>query len=169
MKKIITLTLLVAICIMSMSLVCCDMLGGDNPDYDVTVDPDMTTATEKENATEKVEATGLWADAIYRSDKSFGEGDKTIQVNVRADGKSVTFTIKTNAATLADALIENNLVEGDMDMYGLYIKRVNGILADYNIDGTYWSLEVNGEVANYGASGAEIVGGEKYTLIRQKY
>ena len=182
MKKIITLTLLVAICLTSLALISCEKNEIENPKYDVTTNPNATTVTEAKNqepteensetvteaATEKVEATGLWANATYRSDKTLGEGEKTVQVEVKADGKSVTFTIKTNAEKLADALIENNLVEGDMSTFGLYIKRVNGILADYNINESWWSVEKNGEACMTGASDITISDGEHYELVYSK-
>ena len=169
MKKIITLTLLVAICLMSFSLVSCNAFDKETPSYDVTTNPDVTVNEEEnEEEIDKVAAESLWANATYRNDKTFGEGEKTIQVEVKADDKSITFTINTNATTLADALIENNLVEGDMDQYGLYIKRVNGILADYNIDGSWWGLEKNGEMCMTSASGIEIATGEHYELVYSK-
>ncbi len=178
MKKILTLTLLVAICLMSLSLISCDKLDKENPSYDVTVDPNATTATDdvstsddgetEEATTDKVAAEGLWANATYRNDKTFGNGEKTVQVEVKAEDKSVTFTIKTNAETLADALVENNLVEGNVDQYGLYIKKVNGILADYNIDGSWWGVEKNGEMLMTGVSSTEIADGENYELVYSK-
>ena len=67
-----------------------------------------------------------------------------------------------------EALIENNLIEGDMSDYGIYIKRVNGILADYNIDGSWWGVEKNGEMCMTGASAIEIANGEHYELVYSK-
>ena len=111
---------------------------------------------------------GLWADAVYTEDKTFGQGAKTITVEVIAGDKSVTFTVKTDKENLADAMLEHSLVEGDNDQYGLYIKKVNGILADYNIDKSYWSLSKNGEALMTGASGTKIADGEKYEFTYAK-
>ena len=111
---------------------------------------------------------GLWADATYTEDKTFGEGAKTLTVEVIAGDKSVTFTVKTNKENLADAMLEHSLVEGDNDQYGLYIKKVNGILADYDIDQSYWSLSKNGEALMTGASGTKIADGEKYEFTYAK-
>lgn len=167
MKKIITLTLLIAICLSTFILVSCN--AGENPSYDVTTDPNITPDIEDPDAPEdKVPAEGVWANATYRSDKSFGTGEKTVTVEVKADGYSVIFTIKTNAATLADALIENNLVEGDNSQFGLYIKRVNGILADYDIDQTWWGVEQNGVPSDYGVSQINVSDGDRYELVRSK-
>ena len=38
-------------------------------------------------------AADLWDSATYNSDAEFGEGDKTVEVEVRVEDKSVTFTI----------------------------------------------------------------------------
>ncbi len=125
--------------------------------------------TEKTTAqTEKIAAEGVWADALYRSDKSFGEGKKVIEVEVKANDSSVVFTIKTDKATLGEALIENNLVEGEQGAYGLYIKKVNGITADYDIDKHYWSLSKNGTALMTGADLENISGGEHYEIVRTK-
>ena len=42
----------------------------------------------------RVDATGLWEDATYLSDKTFGDGASTILVEVKAEEQSVTFTVK---------------------------------------------------------------------------
>lgn len=115
-----------------------------------------------------VEKTGVWEDATYTSDKTFGNGDKTIMVEVVAEEQSITFTLKTDKETLADALTEHALIEGEDGAYGLYIKKVNGITADYDIDQTYWSLSKNGEMLMTGVSSTAIADGEHYELTRAK-
>jgi hypothetical protein len=62
---------------------------------------------------DKVDATGVWEDATYRSDKEFGEGSKTVQVEVKVEEQSVTFTIHTDAKTLGEALLAHKLIEGE--------------------------------------------------------
>lgn len=116
---------------------------------------------------ENVEA-GLWADALYTEDTSFGEGEKTVEVEVRAEDKSITFTISTDAETLADALLAHSLIEGEESAYGIYVKKVNGILADYDVDGYYWSISKNGEYLMTGADSTEIADGEHYEFNRTK-
>ena len=69
---------------------------------------------------------------------------------------------------LADALLEAKLVEGDMDTYGLYIKYVNGIRADYTLDGAYWSLSKGGEMLMTGASDTPIADGDSFELTYTK-
>ncbi len=138
---------------------------------------DLLTATEESTQIEKntvaedtssVSAKGLWKDAKYLEDTSFGTGAKTVKVTVKAEDSSVTFTLKTDKETLADALLEHNLVEGEDGAYGLYIKKVNGMLADYDVNQSYWSFEIGGEAQMTGVSDAKIEDGSSYELVYKK-
>ena len=106
--------------------------------------------------------------ATYKKDTTLGEGAKTVTVTVTVNENKVVFTLKTDGATLADALLETGLAEGDMGAYGLYIKKVNGITADYDVDASYWSLYVDGKAASTGADGFTLAGGESFELIYTK-
>jgi len=107
----------------------------------------------------------LWKNALYSADAEFGNGEKTVLVEVKAGDKSVTFTINTNETILGTALAENNLISGEEGPYGLYVKVVNGITADYNTTGSYWSLNKNGEYMQTGVDKTEISDGEHYELV----
>lgn len=110
----------------------------------------------------------LWANATYTRDKSFGKGAATVEVEVKAGEKSVTFTLRTDKTTLADALLEHRLVAGEDSAYGLYVKTVNGILADYDVDQSYWALSKDGVALMTGVSGVTIADGEHYELVYTK-
>ena len=115
-----------------------------------------------------VDKESLWNDAIYTTDTELGEGSKIAYVEIIVGENSVTFTIHTDEKYLADALKEHNLVEGEESDYGLYIKKLNGITADYDVDASYWSLTVNGEYSMSGASFTEICDGEHYEFTYTK-
>ena len=115
-----------------------------------------------------VDRSGLWNDATYTSDKTFGDGDTTVYLEVVVDEQSVTFTIKTDREYLGDALLDHDLIEGEDGTYGLYVKKVNGITADYDVDGSYWSLEKNGEYNMTGVDSTKIADGEHYEFIYTK-
>lgn len=117
------------------------------------------------SCSEKVETSGVWENAVYLKDTEFGKGAKTVQVEVVAEEQSVTFTIHTDKETLGEALIEHELVDGEEGPYGLYIKTVNGILADYDTNQAYWALNKNGEASMTGVDGTEIADGEHYELV----
>lgn len=120
------------------------------------------------SCTREEAAHDMWSDAIYTEDTVLGEGSKTVEVEIGAEDKSITVTLKTDADDLADALKEHSLIEGEESQYGIYIKKVNGMTADYDIDGYYWSLTKNGEYLMSGADGTEIADGEHYELVRTK-
>ena len=109
-----------------------------------------------------------WKKATYLEDAEFGEGKTTVQVEVKAEDKSVTFTIKTDKKTLGDALLEHDLIAGEEGAYGLYVKVVNGITADFDVDQSYWGLSQNGENLMTGVDGVEITNGEHYELVYTK-
>lgn len=113
-----------------------------------------------------VSAEGLWENATYRRDTELGTGAKTVLVEVKAGEDSVTFTIHTDKEMLGDALLEHNLIAGEEGAYGLYVKLVNGIEADYDKDGSYWGFYKNGEMMLVGVDGAVIADGEHYELVR---
>ncbi len=107
----------------------------------------------------------LWQDAIYTRDTSLGSGRKTFTLEVVAGDRSVTFTINTDKENLQDALLDERLVEGDNGQFGLYIKKVNGITADYGVNGAFWSLCMDNTPLETGVAGVKVQGGEKYQLI----
>ena len=115
-----------------------------------------------------VSAEGLWENATYRRDMEFGKGEKTVEVEVKVGDESVTFTVHTDKETLGDALLEHKLIDGEKGAYGLYVKYVNGIEADYDKDGSYWGFYKNGEMMLVGVDGAVIADGEHYELVREK-
>ena len=48
--------------------------------------------------------------------------------------------------------------------YGLYIKVVNGITADYDVDQSYWGFSKGGEYMMTGVDGTPFADGEVYEL-----
>ena len=115
-----------------------------------------------------VDKTGAWEDAIYRRDKELGKGSKTVVVEVEAEDQKVTFTIHTDKETVGDALMEHDLIEGEEGAYGLYVKKVNGIVADYDVDKHYWAFYIGDDYAMTGVDGTKIEEGVTYRLVRTK-
>ena len=116
-------------------------------------------------ACNKVDATGLWENATYLNDTEFGNGNKTITVEVKVEDQSVVFTIHTDKDTVGAALIEHDLIAGDEGAYGLYIKVVNGITADYDIDQSYWAFYEGENYANQGIYDTNVTDGGVYKLV----
>lgn len=115
------------------------------------------------------ESYAPWDHATYTEDTELGEGAVTVTVLVTAEDKTVTITLHTDKTNLADALLEHELCAGEVGDFGLFIDHVNGIRADYELDGGYyWGITVNGETAMSGASDVLIFPGATYELTRTK-
>lgn len=118
--------------------------------------------------TSSVKISGLWATATYTKDTELGTGKKTVEVEVEAGNRKVTFTVHTDEDTLGAALISTGLISGEQGEYGLYIKTVNGITADYDTDGAYWEFNSNGRYMMSGVDSTKISDGEHYELVYTK-
>ena len=110
----------------------------------------------------------LWDTALYNEDTVLGEGAKTVTVTVRAQDREVVFTINTDRDILGDALMDHDLVAGEESDFGLYIKSVNGIRADFDKDHAFWSFNKNGEYMMTGVDATEFVSGDKFELVYTK-
>ena len=106
---------------------------------------------------------------VQQDENIVGEGDISFKfIVVDADGKETEFTVKTDADTVGKALLNANLIAGEDGEYGLYVKTVNGITADYDTDGSYWAFYINGEYAMTGVDSTEIEDGATYTFKVEK-
>ena len=85
-------------------------------------------------------------------------------VTTDLDGKETTHEIKTDAATVGEALIEEGLLKGHTTEYGLYVDEVNGIALDWEKDGKYWAFYINGEYAQTGVDATNVEDGAVYTF-----
>ncbi len=98
-----------------------------------------------------------------------GEGQTVFTFNVTdADGNETNFEIHTDKETVGDALLELDLIAGEDSEYGLYVKTVNGITADYDKDQTYWAFYVNGEYAQTGVDSTNVTAGDTYSFKVEK-
>lgn len=144
MKKLIALLLTLA---MLVCLAACTPVTDGQPENDTagdqnqTADPNVGDETEEEGVTLTVKVVDL-------------------------EGNEETFTYVTTAATVGEALQAEGLLEGEEGPYGLYIKTVNGITADYDVDGTYWAFYVNGEYATAGADQTAIDETAVYSFVQ---
>lgn len=100
---------------------------------------------------------------------TLGEGKTAFNLNVvDKDNNSTAFVINTDKETVGDALQELDLISGEESTYGLYVKTVNGITADYDVDGTYWAFYINGEYATSGVDTTNITEGATYEFKVEK-
>lgn len=98
-----------------------------------------------------------------------GEGATVFDFTVTdKDGNITAFEIHTDKTIVGDALLELGLIAGDAGDYGLYVKKVNGITADYDVDKTYWAFYINGEYAMSGVDMTTITAGDTYSFKVEK-
>lgn len=79
-------------------------------------------------------------------------------------GKSITVTVQTDKSTVGEALLDCGIIAGEQGPYGMYIKAVNGLVADYDTNGAWWGFYINGESAMTGVDGETIQPGTTYEL-----
>ena len=84
------------------------------------------------------------------------------------DGNETKFEIHTDKTKVGEALLEVELIEGEEGPYGFYVKTVNGITADYDVDQTYWAFYINGEMAMTGVDATDIEAGATYSFKVEK-
>ena len=100
---------------------------------------------------------------------AIGEGNTVVPFTVvDKDGNETKFEVHTDKEIVGEALEELGLISGDEGEYGLYVKTVNGITADYDADGVYWAFYVNGEYAVSGVDSTPIAEGESYSFKVEK-
>lgn len=101
---------------------------------------------------------------MTRPETAKGEKEITVTV-VHGDGTEKEFVYHTDHEYLGEVLMEDDLVEGEDGEYGLYIKAVDGETADFAINGAYWALHQNGEMAMQGADLTPIADGDSFSLV----
>lgn len=106
---------------------------------------------------------------VYESGSVIGEGNTSFTFTVvDIDGNESAFEVKTDKTTVGEALLDTGIIAGDDGDYGLYVKEVNGITADFDTDGTYWAFYINGEYAMSGVDTTDIEAGAAYAFKVEK-
>lgn len=95
-----------------------------------------------------------------------GSKDITIEVVNKAQ-ESIMYELTTDAEFLRQAMeeAEGLTFEGEEGPYGLAISSVNGEVADFNVDSSYWSFYVNEEYCNYGIDSQPVMNGDAFKIV----
>ena len=105
----------------------------------------------------------------FESGSVLGEGETSFTFTVTdMDGNESTFEIKTDKTTVGEALLDVGIIAGEDGDYGLYVKSVNGISADFDADGTYWAFYIDGEYAMSGVDTTDVEPGVAYSFKVEK-
>ena len=118
---------------------------------------------------ETVESTTESSETEASAVEVLGEGETTFLFNVvDKDGNETNFEIHTDKEIVGEALLDVGLIDGDEGEFGLYVKTVNGITADYDVDQTYWAFYIDGEYAMTGVDATNIEEGKTYAFKVEK-
>ena len=124
----------------------------------------LTTGCNDKTSQEVMQTTSISVEP-----QVLGKGETVFSVTVEdKEGTVTSFEIHTDKEMVGEALQECGLLEGEEGPYGLYVKTVNGITADYDVDQTYWAFYINGEYAMTGVDVTEITEGDTYSLKVEK-
>ena len=123
-------------------------------------EPSSEASSESSDAAESGENA-----SAYTEGTTIGEGETEFAFEVvLEDGSTTLFHVMTDETTVGAALLDLGLIEGDESEYGLYVKTVNGVTADYDTDGKYWAFYIDGEYASTGVDSTDIVPGSTYSF-----
>ena len=97
-------------------------------------------------------------------------GEKAITIEVvDNNAASTVYELNTDAEFLRQAIEEAQAqgltVTGTESEYGLMVDTVNGIRADYTLDGAYWSFNLNGTYCNYGIDTQPVNDGDTFSIV----
>lgn len=94
-------------------------------------------------------------------------GGKEIEISVVNDlGETVTYDVSTDAEYLRGAMDDAEGLDysGDESEYGLMVTEVNGVVADYNVDQSYWAFYVNDNYCDYGVDEQPVTDGDVFRI-----
>ena len=129
--------------------------GKDNSDAATEESITEETITESDNdqsadaentdgQSDNTESTDSQSADTASDAEVLGEGETVFTFIVTdADGNDTQFEIHTDKKTVGEALLDLGLIAGEDSEYGLYVKTVNGVTADYDTDQTYWAFYVD--------------------------
>lgn len=180
-KKLATMLSLMLAVSMVCAMTACG--GKGQPTAEVSVEINQTTESTEASKEEATQAAPESTEAAEESSQEeaqapaqeengaivVGEGQTVFTFNVvDGEGTETVFEVHTDAETVGAALLACELIAGEDSEYGLYVKTVNGITADYNVDQTYWAFYINGEYAMTGVDSTNVVAGDTYTFKVEK-
>lgn len=94
-----------------------------------------------------------------------GKGQTQFSLTIAdLSGAETHVTVNTDEKTVGAALLALSLISGEEGQYGLYVKSVNGITADYDKDQTYWAFYLGEDYASAGVDQTDITPGASYAL-----
>ena len=111
-------------------------------------------------------AIGLFAGLYLASRPDAVSGTKAVTVEVvHSDKSTKAFHFQTEQEYLGALLLSEALIKGDPGPYGLYITEVDGEVADYSKNKSYWALFEGNDYAAQGADLTVLEDGDVFRLV----
>ena len=92
-------------------------------------------------------------------------GSKAITLEVfNQENQTTEYQVQTDAEFLRQAMEEAKgfTFDGEEGDYGFTLYTINGETHNWNVDGSYWSIYVNGEYGQYGIDSQPVKDGDVY-------
>jgi len=106
------------------------------------------------------------ADSSEITPTDIGAGQTAFRFEViHSEASTTVWNVKTDQTTVGAALSEVGLIEGEVGAFGLEVKIVNGLKADYTEDGFFWAFHIDGEFAMTGADSTQIDEDRIYAFV----
>ena len=142
-----------------------ELTTAEEPTVDETTVEETTVEGESTTTEEAGDETVSEDDGI-----KIGEGKTHFDFSVTfADGSEKNYCVYTDEDNIGAALLGVDLIAGEDSAFGLYVKTVDGETADYDADGRYWALYVDGEYAMTGVDSIPVEDGKTYAFKNVKY
>ena len=81
------------------------------------------------------------------------------------DGAFAAWEVHTDADTVGAALLALGLIAGAESEWGLMVNEVNGVVADWDENQSFWAFYIGGEFAMAGIDATYIEPGATYALV----
>lgn len=106
----------------------------------------------------------LWQVMARQPEPASGEGSSRIRVDVvHQDGSTTSREYVTDDPVLGDLLVKEGLISGEEGSMGLFVTEVDGETVDYEKNGSWWKLSIDGEDAPSGVDSTPVEDGTIYT------
>lgn len=106
----------------------------------------------------------VFAYKLSRPDTAAGSKTYILEV-VHKDESKKTFTYSTDEEFLGAALLAEGIIAGEDSQYGLFVTEVDGEVADYSADQSYWAFYINDEFASTGVDQTPVEDNGIYAMV----
>lgn len=101
--------------------------------------------------------------SLFGAKPKAGSKAVTLEV-VNQEQQTSSYEVQTDAEYLIQAMeeAEGFHFDGETGDYGYTLFTINGETHDWNVDGSYWAIYVNGEYGQYGVDSQPVTDGDVY-------